>query len=104
MPVVNKFKAKLDSWKRKLLSFGGRLTLVIAALSSLPIFNLSGFKMPECVVRLLDKIQARFLWGGSEVKKKLQLVKWEEVSKSKDTGGLGIRKLRMVNECLLAKW
>lgn len=60
--------------------------------------------MPENVARLLDKIQARFLWGGSEVQKKLYLVKLEEATKSKVTGGLGIRKLRMVNECLLPKW
>ncbi|CAL5395354.1 unnamed protein product [Camellia sinensis] len=84
--VINKFKAKLASWKRKLLFFGGKLTLVKAVLSSLPIYYLSVFKMPVSVTRTLDKIQARFLWGESEVKKKLHLVNWEEDKRAKAMG------------------
>ncbi|CAL5420590.1 unnamed protein product [Camellia sinensis] len=53
---------------------------------------------------MLDRIQARFLWGGLETKKKLHMVRWEEITKKKWCGGLGIRRLRDVNECLLAKW
>lgn len=32
------------------------------------------------------------------------MVKWSEVTKGMDVGGLGIRRLRDVNLCLLAKW
>ncbi|CAL5401403.1 unnamed protein product [Camellia sinensis] len=53
---------------------------------------------------LEDSTKARFLWGGSELKKKIHLVKWEEVTKTKHLGGLGIKKLKEVNDCLLAKW
>lgn len=77
LPVINKFKSKLVSWKRKLLSYGGRLTLIKSVLSSLPVYYLYLFKVPAGVAKLLDKIQARFLWGGSEVRKKLHMVKWE---------------------------
>lgn len=104
LPVINNFKSKLASWRRKVLSFGGRLTLIRSVLNSLAVFYLSLFKVPAGVAKLLDKIQARFLWGGSEVKKKLHMVNWEEITKKKGCGGLGIRRLRDVNECLLAKW
>ncbi|KAL7195612.1 hypothetical protein ACSBR1_035778 [Camellia fascicularis] len=75
LPIINKFKSRRALWKRKLLSFGGRLTLIKAVLSSLPMYYLSLFKLPTSASKLLDKIQARFLWGGSELKKKLHLVK-----------------------------
>lgn len=65
---------------------------------------MSLFKLPEGVARVIDRIQASFLWGGSNLKRKIHLVKWEEVTKSKKQGGLGVRKVRDLNDCLLAKW
>lgn len=60
--------------------------------------------MPASVVKVVERLQASFLWGGSDLKKKIHLVKWAEVFKSKDQGGLGVRKIREVNDYLLAKW
>ncbi|CAL5404238.1 unnamed protein product [Camellia sinensis] len=42
-PVLDKFKQKLASWKRRLLSFVGRLTLIKYVLTNLPIYYLSLF-------------------------------------------------------------
>ncbi|XP_028052103.1 uncharacterized protein LOC114256647 [Camellia sinensis] len=56
-PVIEKVKHKLASWKRKMLSFIGRLTLVKAVLSSLPLYFLSIFKLPVGVAKQLDRIQ-----------------------------------------------
>ena len=49
-------------------------------------------------------MQSNFLWGGFELKKKVHLVNWEKVSTTKDKGGLGIRKIRPLNESLFIKW
>ena len=35
---------------------------------------------------------------------KIHLVNWEEVCTDKDKGGLGLRKLAMLNKALLGKW
>lgn len=32
------------------------------------------------------------------------MVKWEEITQSKSNGCFGIRKVRIMNECLLLKW
>ncbi|XP_028093923.1 uncharacterized protein LOC114294021 [Camellia sinensis] len=56
------------------------------------------------VVKSISKIQANFLWGGSATNRKVHMVKWKEVTKSKNQGGLGVRDLSEVNECLLLKW
>ncbi|XP_028052395.1 uncharacterized protein LOC114256899 [Camellia sinensis] len=104
VPVVEKVKKKLSSWKRKLLSFTDRLSLVKSILSNLPIDFLSLFRMPKGVVRSIVKLQSSFLWGGSENKKKVHLVQWREVTKSKWQRGLGVRDVGEVNDGLLLKW
>lgn len=38
------------------------------------------------------------------MRRKIHLVSWKEVCLSKFQGGLGVRNLREVNDCLLLKW
>lgn len=44
-PVIAKVEKRLSKWKRKTLSFGGRLRLIKYVLSSVPLYYLSFFKM-----------------------------------------------------------
>ncbi|GMP84262.1 hypothetical protein CsSME_00037854 [Camellia sinensis var. sinensis] len=103
-PIVKKFKLRLATWKRKHLSFGGRLTLIKSMLSSLPVYYLSLFKMHVSVIKELESIQAKLLWGGSDLKRKIHMVKWSDVTRRRDAGGLGIRSLSVMNLHLLVKW
>lgn len=103
-PVIEKFKKKLSGWKRRVLSFAGRVTLIKSVLSALPVYYMSLFKIPECVAKEMDRIQASFLWGDSEHSRKLHLVKWKEVCMSLKQGGLGIKNIRLANDSLLLKW
>lgn len=103
-PVVDNFTKKLSGWKRRLLYFAGRVTLIKFVLSSLPVYYMSLFRLPSSVVKELDKIQAGFLWGVSDVRRKVHLVKWKDLTMDKKQGGLGIRNLRILNNSLLAKW
>ncbi|CAN1782077.1 hypothetical protein LINPERHAP1_LOCUS15656 [Linum perenne] len=59
-PVVSCVTKRLSSWKARLLSFGGRLTLVKSVLSSLPIYYMSLFRAPVQVVKQIEKVQCRF--------------------------------------------
>ena len=60
-----------DGWKRAFLSKGGRLTLIRAVLSSLPIYFLSLFKMPQGIVNNIEKLMRDFLWGAITIFKSL---------------------------------
>ncbi|XP_022003475.1 uncharacterized protein LOC110900926 [Helianthus annuus] len=57
-PVVTKFRNKLNNWRAKNLSFGGRLTLVKVVLSSLPLYFFSMFKAPNkgSVIKHIHKV------------------------------------------------
>ena len=91
-------------WKRQYISKGGRVTLIKSTLASMPLYQLSLFRMPRTVARRLEKLQRDFLWGGGSTERKAHLVNWERVCVGKEEGGLGLRKLAPLNKALLGKW
>ncbi|GKV11959.1 hypothetical protein SLEP1_g23168 [Rubroshorea leprosula] len=103
-PMVESFKRKLESWKGRHLSFGGRITLINSVLSSLPIFLMSVYLIPKGILLAIDKIRRSFLWGGMGEKKKINWVSWEKVCEQKERGGLGVKELRKFNLALMGKW
>jgi hypothetical protein len=86
------------------VSLGGRLTLLNAVLSDIPIFFLSFMKLPASVWKEIVRIQRKFLWGGVSDRKRINWVKWETICLPKAEGGLGVRDIRIMNISLLAKW
>ena len=102
--VKRRFQKRLASWKMQYISKGGRLTLIRNTLSSLPIYYLSLFYMPQKVCARLERIQKQFLWGGSNLEKKPHLVSWATVYTEKRKGGLGLRSFSKLNKELLCKW
>ncbi|GJV15330.1 RNA-directed DNA polymerase, eukaryota, reverse transcriptase zinc-binding domain protein [Tanacetum coccineum] len=102
--IVDRVKSKLSNWKMKMLSIGGRLTLVKSVLGSLPIYNFSIFKVPMCVLNELEGIRRKFFNGHEQDSKRTSWVKWNTVLMSKDRGGLGVSSLYAINRGLLVKW
>ncbi|GKA93534.1 hypothetical protein Tco_0815520 [Tanacetum coccineum] len=102
--LVSKFNDKLSNWKANLLSIGGRLTLIKFVLSSVGIYHMSIFRLPETIIRTLERIRASFFWGGGEDRKKMAWVKWDSVLASLDKCGLGVESLKAFNLALLLKW
>lgn len=102
-PVVDRCRKKLTRWKANYLLFGGRITLIKATLSSLPIYFLSLFKIPKGVVVEIELLQNQFLWQGDEASKP-HLIKWKTVSSRKQAGGLALGRIIDKNKALLGKW
>ena len=102
--VEERVRRRLALWKRQYISKGGRVTLIKSTLASMPIYQMSIFRMPKMVARRLEKVQRDFLWGGGNMEGKTHLVNWEVVCTDKAKGGLGIRKLTLLNKALLGKW
>ncbi|XP_058765712.1 uncharacterized protein LOC131639232 [Vicia villosa] len=103
-PLLDNVRKKLNSWKGRWLSFGGRITLLKSVLSSMAIFTLSFFKAPKKVIEELNKMQSNFLWGGSEGNWKTHWVSWKDLCQPVEKGGLGFRNLEDFNKALLLKW
>lgn len=45
-PIIEKIDRRLQSWNNSHICKGGRLTLILATLSKLPIYYISLFNMP----------------------------------------------------------
>ena len=60
-PVILRIQKRLSMWKRKFLSFGGRVTLINSVLTSLLLYYMSIFKVSICVIKRIDKIRRVFL-------------------------------------------
>ena len=102
--IEERFRMRLAPWKIQYISKGGRATLIRITLSSLPIYYLSLFRMPQKVSARLERIQRQFLWGGNDHDKKIALVKWATVCTAKRKGGIGIKSFSNMNKALLSKW
>lgn len=102
--VIDKFQSKLSKWKSSMLSFGGRLTLVNSVLSSLPLYFFSLFKAPKKIISTLESIRRNFLWGSYGRSRKIHWIAWEDLTKPKLFGGIGINSLSEMNVALLTKW
>src|ERR1044072_6535432 len=94
----------LTPWKRKNLSFSGRLCLLNSVLSSIPRFYLSSFKSHISVANKISSLQQRFLLEGSDEVRKISWVKWEDVCRPKKEGGMGVRDVTKFNISLFGKW
>ena len=104
-PVIDKIQCRLASWKAKILSRAGRLTLIKSVLNSMPVYYMSMFKMPKGVASKIVSIQRRFFWGGmSENRRGCTRIKWSDIQLPKEMGGLGVGNMMHKNLILLFKW
>ena len=69
--VEERFQKRLNCWRSKMLSVGGRLVLLNSVLSSLPMVMLSFFEIPKGVLKKLDYFRSSFFWQSDEYKKKI---------------------------------
>ena len=99
--IIEKMQSRLASWKNKLLSKPGRLTLASSVLSSISAYYMQTSWLPQSICDSLDKTTRNFIWRGSN-DKGIHLVGWSKITRPKFLG-LGIRTARETNICLLGK-
>jgi hypothetical protein len=63
-PIVEKIESKLGSWQGRFLSLGGRLVLINSSLTNVPLYMLSMYKTPKCVLKKIDIFRKRIIMAG----------------------------------------
>jgi hypothetical protein len=53
-PIIDKIMKRISRWKGRLLSYGARLTLLKACLTSIPIYLMSIIKFPKWAIKAIN--------------------------------------------------
>jgi hypothetical protein len=81
---------------------GGSI-LMESTLSSLPMYTMGMYLLREEAHHKIDSARVGFYWDSGQMKK-YHMVKWDELAKLKDHGGLSFTDTRLIIMCLLSKW
>lgn len=104
-PLIQRIEMRLEGWKAKIISKGGRLQLVNSVLTTIPIYHMACFAFPTWLLNRIEQLCRNFLWGKKEGQKAgLALINWETVIIPKNYGGIGIPNLALRNTSLLLRW
>ncbi|XP_019150554.1 PREDICTED: uncharacterized protein LOC109147346 [Ipomoea nil] len=101
--ILERVQNKLAGWRSRTLSLAGRQVLAQSVLSTISYYSMQTMPTPAGIIDSIEKQIRGFLWGSSEGSKKIHLVSWDVVTQNKLRGGLGIRKLKEMNQAFLAK-
>ncbi|KAK2646960.1 hypothetical protein Ddye_022155 [Dipteronia dyeriana] len=99
--LLIKSGTRLRGWGEKLLSFGWKEILIKAIVQVVPSYAMSIFRLPKSLFDEIQRLAARYWWGGNENSRKIHWCKWQQLCKPKSEGGLGFRDLETFNRSLL---
>jgi hypothetical protein len=103
-PLLTKVLGKIDGWRAKTLSQAGRAVLIKAIASTIPLYTMSTFLLPDSIYSALDKMFKDLWWGFPKGKSRnLCLKSWSSMCTPRRLGGLGFRLMKETNLALIAK-
>lgn len=91
--LVEKVSKKICGWQARILSYGGKITMVKHALQSIPIRTMAAVSPPSTTIKHIEFIIADFFWGRDQDKRKYHWASLETMSLPCAEGGVGIRRL-----------
>jgi hypothetical protein len=101
--IITRLQNKLATWKASNLSFAGRVTLAKSVMEAIPIYPMMTTIIPKSIVKEAQRLQRSFIWGDSLGGKHYHAVSWYKVTQPKRMGGLGLRRLDIMNRSCITK-
>ena len=74
-----------------------------SVLQAIPVYAMQTTNLLRSIKMKIDQLCRRFIWSGSAKHKKMSLVNWNMIRTPKCKGGLGFKKLDIMNHALLMK-
>ncbi|KAA3477110.1 reverse transcriptase [Gossypium australe] len=101
--INNRLSCRINSWTKRLLSFGGKEVFIKAVLQSIPTYALSIFLASKGVIEEVQAKISKTWWAGNDKGRFWTMLFWKTLRKPKGMGGLGIRDVQLFNLALLGR-
>lgn len=92
-PLIRRLCKKIESWTTRSLRYSGRLQLITSVLQGIQGYWSSYLFLPKGVLKKIQSILAKFLWGGNLSDSCHYKVAWADCCAKKSEGGLGVRDI-----------
>lgn len=101
--IVDRVWKKLQGWKEKFFSGGGKEILIKSVVQAIPTYAMRCFRLPKSLVLKISSLCAKFWWGSSEECWRIHWMRWEKLCQPKELGGLNFCDIEGFNQAMLAK-
>ncbi|GJX14355.1 retrovirus-related pol polyprotein from transposon TNT 1-94 [Tanacetum coccineum] len=91
--LIDKVRNRISDYKKKVLSFAGRLQLINLVVASMHVFWSSIFILPITISNEVERLMRNFLMEFREFKRGKYKVRWSDFCMPKVEGGLGKKLL-----------
>lgn len=96
--ILDRFTNRINSWSKRLLSYGGKDIFIKAILQSLSFYAFSCFLMPRGLIEeMVSRIQG-YWWASKHKGRGCAIMAWDTVCTSK---GMGFCDLNLFNIVML---
>ncbi|XP_061363867.1 uncharacterized protein LOC133307381 [Gastrolobium bilobum] len=92
--TLDRTNGRLKAWKEKTTK---------SVLAAMPTYSMQTALLPLGTCYAIEKKMRGFVWGSNMGRRKIHVTPWDVICRSKNDGGLGIRKLRLMNKACLMK-
>ncbi|KAJ4789072.1 RNA-directed DNA polymerase (reverse transcriptase)-related family protein [Rhynchospora pubera] len=100
--LINKVQRKISTWTAKSLSQAGKVVLFRSVIEPLIVFSTAGGPLPSSVAAKIELMIRSFFWESAG-KQKMHLISWDHITMPKNSGGLGLRKIEVLNKAMMLK-
>lgn len=92
---------RLAGWKTSLLNIVGRTILAKAVLVRILNHVMQYITLPYHTAKLIDRMERNFISGTTSEKRKMYIISWNIITRTKKNRGLGIQKVDWKNKAIL---
>ncbi|KAK8309720.1 hypothetical protein V6Z12_D02G142200 [Gossypium hirsutum] len=77
--ILDRMAIRINSWSKRLLSYGGKEVFIKSVLQSIPTYALSVFFAPEGILEKIQLMISRMWWSGKDKSRGWNSLVWDRV-------------------------